>query len=55
MSGDLGTGTGSAGGNILLYEGADTWPGILSMDKVQGAGLSKMSREWMIMFVPQDL
>ena len=47
-------GAGGARRNIVLDEGADTRPGILSVDQVQSAGLTKMSGEWMIMFVPQD-
>ena len=54
MTWDLGAGTGGARRNIVLDKGADTQPGILSADQVQSAGLTKMSREWVIMFVPQD-
>ena len=54
MAWDLGVGAGGARRNIVLDEGVDTWPGILSADQVQSAGLTKMSREWVIMFVPQD-
>ena len=54
MTWDLGAGTGGARRNIVLDEGADTWPGILSVDQVQSAGLTKMSREWVVMFVPQN-
>ena len=52
---DLGAGAGGARRNVVLDEGADTWPGILSVDQVQCAGLTKMSGEWVVMFVPQDL
>ena len=51
---DLGMGAGGARRNVVLDEGADTQPGILSADQVQSAGLTKMSREWVVMFVPQD-
>ena len=40
--------------DIVLDEGADTWPGILLVDQVQCMGLTKMSGEWVVMFVPQD-
>ena len=52
---DLGVGTGGARRDVVLDEGADTQPGILSVDQVQSVGLTKMSREWVVMFVPQDL
>ena len=55
MAWDLGTGAGGARRDVVLDEGADTWPGILSVDQVQSVGLTKMSGEWVIMFVPQDL
>ena len=55
MAWDLGAGTGGARRNVVLDEGADTRPGILSVDQVQCAGLTKMSGEWVVMFVPQDL
>ena len=55
MAWDLGVGAGGARRNVVLDEGADTRPGILSVDQVQSAGLTKMSGEWMIMFIPQDL
>ena len=48
-------GTGGARRNVVLDEGADTQPGILSADQVQSVGLTKMSGEWVVMFVPQDL
>ena len=51
---DLSMGTGGARRDIVLDKGADAWPGILSVDQVQSAGLTKVSGEWMIMFVPQD-
>ena len=51
---DLSMGAGGARRNVVLDEGADTRPGILSVDQVQSAGLTKMSGEWVIMFVPQD-
>ena len=51
---DLGAGTGGARRNIVLDKGADTRPGILSVDQVQCTGLTKVSGEWMIMFIPQD-
>ena len=54
MAWDLGVGAGGARRNVVLDEGADTRPGILSADQVQCAGLTKMSGEWMVMFVPQD-
>ena len=47
-------GTGGARRNVVLDKGADTQPGILSADQVQSAGLTKVSGEWVIMFVPQD-
>ena len=48
-------GTGGARRDVVLDKGADTRPGILSADQVQSAGLTKVSGEWVIMFVPQDL
>ena len=54
MAWDLGAGAGGARRNVVLDEGADTQPGILSVDQVQRAGLTKMSGEWVVMFVPQD-
>ena len=51
---DLGVGAGGARRNIVLDEGVDTWPGILLVDQVQSVGLTKVSGEWVIMFVPQD-
>ena len=48
-------GAGGARRDVVLDEGADTRPGILSADQVQSAGLTKVSGEWVIMFVPQDL
>ena len=47
-------GAGGARRNIVLDEGTDTRPGVLSADQVQSAGLTKVSGEWVIMFVPQD-
>ena len=55
MAWDLGVGTGGARRDVVLDEGVDTQPGILSVDQVQSAGLTKVSGEWVIMFVPQDL
>ena len=52
---DLGAGAGGARRNVVLDEGVDTRPGILSVDQVQCMGLTKMSGEWVVMFVPQDL
>ena len=52
--GDLGMGAGGARRDVVLDKGADTWPSVLLVDQVQSAGLTKMSREWVIMFVPQD-
>ena len=54
MAWDLGAGAGGARRNIVLDEGVDTRPGVLSADQVQSAGLTKMSGEWVVMFVPQD-
>ena len=54
MAWDLGAGAGGARRNVVLDEGADTRPGILLADQVQCAGLTKMSGEWVVMFVPQD-
>ena len=54
MAWDLGAGTGGARRDVVLDKGADTQPSVLSADQVQSAGLTKMSREWVIMFVPQD-
>ena len=51
---DLGVGTGGARRNVVLDESVDTRPGVLLADQVQCAGLTKMSREWVVMFVPQD-
>ena len=51
---DLGMGAGGARRNVVLDKGADTRPGILSADQVQSAGLTKVSGEWVVMFVPQD-
>ena len=55
MAWNLSTGAGGTGRDIALDEGADTRPGILSADQVECAGLTKMSGEWVVMFVPQDL
>ena len=55
MTWDLSTGAGGARRDVVLDEGADTQPGILSADQVQSAGLTKVSGEWVVMFVPQDL
>ena len=41
--------------DIVLDKCTDAWPSVLSSDQVQSAGLTKMSREWVVMFVPQDL
>ena len=41
--------------DIVLDKGVNAQPGILSSDQVQSVGLTKVSREWVIMFVPQDL
>ena len=54
MAWDLGAGAGGARRDVVLDKGADAQPGILSADQVQSAGLTKVSREWVIMFVPQD-
>ena len=51
---DLGAGTGGARRNVVLDKAVDTRPGILSADQVQSAGLTKVSGEWVVMFVPQD-
>ena len=48
-------GAGGARRDIVLDKGADARPSVLSSDQVQSAGLTKMSREWVVMFVPQDL
>ena len=55
MAWDLGAGAGGARRDIVLDEGADAQPSVLSADQVQSAGLTKMSGEWVVMFVPQDL
>ena len=54
MAWDLGVGTGGARRDVVLDESMDTRPGILSADQVQCVGLTKMSGEWVVMFVPQD-
>ena len=54
MTWDLGVGAGGARRDIVLDKSADTRPGILSADQVQSVGLTKMSGEWVVMFVPQD-
>ena len=51
---DLGVGARGARRDIVLDKGADAQPGVLSSDQVQSVGLTKMSREWVVMFVPQD-
>ena len=55
MTGNLGTGARGARRDIVLDKGVDAQPGVLSLDQVQSVGLTKMSREWVVMFVPQDL
>ena len=54
MAWDLGAGAGGARRDVVLDKGVDTRPGILSADQVQSVGLTKVSGEWVIMFVPQD-
>ena len=54
MAWNLSTGAGGTGRDIALDEGADAWPSVFSADQVQSAGLTKMSGEWVVMFVPQD-
>ena len=51
---NLGTGARGTRRDIILDKGVDAWPSVLSLDQVQSAGLTKMSREWVVMFVPQD-
>ena len=54
MPRNLSMGTGCAGRNIVLYECTESWPSVFASDKLQGPILSKVSREGMIMLIPED-
>ena len=51
---DLGTGVRGTRRDIVLDKGADAQPSVLLSDQVKGVGLTKVSREQVIMLVPQD-
>ena len=47
-------GTGRAGRNVVLYECTESWPSVFASDKFQGPVLSEMSREGMIVLIPEN-
>ena len=54
MPRNLSAGAGCAGQNVVLYKCTESWPSVFASDKFQGPVLSEVSREGMIMFIPED-
>ena len=54
MPRNLSAGAGRAGRNVVLYEYTESWPSVFASDKFQGPVLSEVSREGMIMLIPED-
>ena len=51
----LGSHTGGAGLAVVLDEGSEEWPCIVVTDELKGLVLAKVSGDWMVMLVEEDV
>ena len=50
----LGLHTGGAGLAVVLNKGVEEWPSVVVTDELKGFVLTKVSRDWMVVFVEED-
>lgn len=53
MSRNFGIGAGGTGTDVVFDIGPDAWPSVAVTDKLKGTVLAKMTREGMVVFVPE--